>query len=126
MPMQNLNIRYSGRSPLGSRCLCRQSPEITKFLADQLAHWLKQTLAAARQGPTDLMPDSSTQHAASAEQAKAVRLLGAWTAAQESSTSAPSPDDVEALWSSLRSQLSSAALAQEICRALQVSSVLLD
>ena len=127
LPMQSLSMRYRwqpiGRHSSGSGFLCRQSAVITTFLANQPAHWLKQTLAAARPGPTDLESDFSVHHAASDEQAKAVRLLEAWTAAPESGTSAPKPEDVEAFCSSLRGQLSSAALAEEICRALQASII---
>ena len=111
----------SGRPSSGSGLLCRQSVVITTFLANQPAHWLKQALAAARQAPTDPVSELSVQHAASDEQAKAGRLVEAWTAAQELGTSAPSPENMDALCSSLRGRLTSAALAQGICSVLQVS-----
>ena len=110
----------------GRSLLCRPSAIVATFLAEQPPHWLKQALAEAGQTrPEAPRTELEVQHAAGDdEQAKALRLLRSWMSAMGSDNPTPNPVVQEAVSSSLKSQLSSAALAQEVCRALQVVSPL--
>ncbi|KAK9833174.1 hypothetical protein WJX74_009386 [Apatococcus lobatus] len=98
----------------------RHSDLVAKFLADRPENWLKQAaVTAAQSTPPQSRGGLHSQHAASTEQAKASQLLQAWTGDMLSNTSAPDSDIKEELSCILRSQLSSAALAREVCKALQ-------
>ena len=102
--------------------MCRPSAIVATFLAEQPPHWLKQALTETGQRwPAAPRMELEVQHAADdSEQAKAQQLLQSWMSAMGCNNPTPTPVIEEAVSSSLRSQLSAAALAQEVCRALQV------